>query len=69
MSQRFIALVALAGLIGFAPSAPCAEPGAMLSRDITSLAVPVARSPVPDSVWVLGIAVIGVAVVIRRRAA
>jgi hypothetical protein len=71
MNLRFAAVLTLIGLLGaFPASAPAANVGGHLAGNpLPDDDRNVSGKPVPEAAWSLGIAVIGVVVVLRRKAA
>ena len=60
---------ALISLISTAPSVSRAESFGKLTGDSALMAQTVPKRPIPESVWALGIAFVGVATIVRRKAA
>ncbi|MGD8843704.1 MAG: hypothetical protein PVJ83_09550 [Gammaproteobacteria bacterium] len=70
MNPRFTAVLAVIGLLGAdLSSAVAANRGDSPVGHALSNNLDVPGNPVPEAVWSLGIAVIGVVVVLRRKAA
>ena len=69
VNRLVIVAFALVSLVSTVPSISKTEPVSVSSSDSAEIASTAPETPIPESVWSLGVAVIGVALVFRRKAA
>lgn len=69
MTLGLVAVLCVFALISSVPSVARAEPVGTVSRDSALLSSISPRTPLPGAVWSLGVGVMGVAVISRRKAA